>query len=181
MRPVRVYALRPETIAVLPAPSLPLVVAKARQPEEQELAGLDELFRVVSKAAPQNGNGGSGTGHPLHAHAMADEAARVYIARHGDPLEIGVAISALPILAEGVLERLRKVLGFDTKAQAAKFWAEVYSATLPFIHQRLGRLIARSPSASGVEPVGWTLSDDGDLVDVTPNPAAREDEATEHC
>jgi len=181
MRPVRVYALRPETIAGLPAPSLPLAVAKARHQEEQELAGLDELLQVVSKATPQNGNGGSGTGHPLHAHTMTDEAARVYITRHGDPLEIGVAISALPILAEGVLERFRKVLGFDTKAQAAKFWAEVYSATLPFIHRRLGRLIARSPGASGVQPVGWTLSDDGDLVDVTPNPAAREDEATEHC
>jgi class 3 adenylate cyclase len=163
-RPVRVYALRPETIADLPPASLPLAGAKERKREVQEIEGLAEFFQSVSQVTAEPSNGGGG--HPPHA--------QVYMARHGDPLEIGVAIGALPILAEGVLEKLKKVLGFETKAQAAKFWLEVYSATLPFIHQSLSRRIAKPPSASGVERVAWSFGDDRDLVDVTPNPAKDE-------
>ncbi len=163
-RPVRVYALRPETIADLLPASLPLAGAKERKREVQEIEGLAEFFQSVSQVTAEPSNGGGG--HSPHA--------QVYMARHGDPLEIGVAIGALPILAEGVLEKLKKVLGFDTKAQAAKFWLEVYSATLPFIHQSLSRRIAKPPSASGVERVAWSFGDDRDLVDVTPNPAKDE-------
>jgi class 3 adenylate cyclase len=141
VRPVRVYALRPETIADLPAPSSPFAVANVHPQEVQELNGLDDLLQVVSQATAQTGpgNGVQGAFHPLAARRRTDEPVEVYVARHGDPLEMGVAISALPILAEGVLEKLRKVLGFDTRGEAAKFWLAVYSATLPFIHEPLGK------------------------------------------
>jgi class 3 adenylate cyclase len=184
VRPVRVYALRPEIIADLPAPSLPLALAKARQQEAQELESLDvqwELFQASSQAAAQTVNGGRGADHPLGTRSRkTDEAAQLYMARYGDPLETGVAISALPILTDGVLEKLRKALGFDTKGEAAKFWLGVYSATLPFIHQRLVRLIAKPPGAPDVEYVSWTVSDDGNSVDLTSNPAGHEAEAKEH-
>jgi class 3 adenylate cyclase len=178
MRPLRVYALGPEAIADLSAASLPLAGAKARQPEVREIKDLREFFQAVSQATARPGNGGGG--HPPHSLIKTDEGAQAYMARHGDPLEIGVAISALPILAEGVLEKLSKVLGFDTKEQAAKFWLEVYSATLPFIHQSLSRRIAKPLSASSVKRVSWSFSDDTDLVDVTPNPAADEADPKEH-
>ena len=178
-RTVRVYALRPGTIADMPAPSLPLAVAKVHPQEVQERNGPGELFQLVSLASAQPGNDGNGAGH-RGAYSSTDEAAQVYASRHGDPLEIGVAISALPILAEGVLEALRKVLGFDTKAEAAKFWLAVYSATLPFIHQPLARLIAKSRAAPDVDRVGWTFRDDRDVLDLLPNHAPQETEAKEN-
>ena len=95
-------------------------------------------------------------------------------------MEMGVAISALPILAEGVLEKLRKVLGFDTRGEAARFWLAVYSATLPFIHERLARLIGKSPGAPDVERVSRAFRDDRDLVDLTPDPATHEAKAKEN-
>ena len=93
---------------------------------------------------------------------------------------MGVAISALPILAEGVLEKLRKVLGFDTRGEAAKFWLAVYSATLPFIHERLARLIGKSTGAPDVEQISRVFHNDHDFVDLTPDPAPHEAEAKEH-
>jgi len=83
-------------------------------------------------------------------------------------------ISALPILANGVLERLRSILGFDTKGEAANFWLRVYAATLPFVHNRLATLTAEPSGEADGEPVSWTFSDSGDLVDITPNPATHE-------
>ena len=182
VRPVRVYALRPETIADLPAPTSPFAGAKVHPQEVQELNGLDGLLQVVSQSTAQIGPGNDAQGalHPLAARRRTDERVEVYVARHGDPLEMGVAISALPILAEGVLEKLRKVLGFDTRGEAAKFWLAVYSATLPFIHERLARLIDKSPGAPDVERVSWTFRDDRDLVDLTPGPATHEAAAKEH-
>src|SRR5215472_7658299 len=182
VRPVRVYALRPETIADLPAPSSPLAVANVHPQEVQELNGLDDLLQVVSQAAAQTGpgNGVQGAFHPLAARRRIDEPVEAYVARHGDPLEVGVAISALPILAEGVLEKLRKVLGFDTRGEAAKFWLAVYSATLPFIHERLARLIGKSPGAPDLERVSWVFRGDRDLVDLSPGPATHEAAAKEH-
>jgi class 3 adenylate cyclase len=182
VRPVRVYALRPETIADLPAPSSPFAVANVHPQEVHELNGLDDLLQVASQATAQTGPGNDVQGalHPLAARKRTDEPVEVYMARHGDPLEMGVAISALPILAEGVLEKLRKVLGFDTRGEAAKFWLAVYSATLPFIHERLARLIGKSPVAPDVERVSWVFRDDRDLLDLTPDPATHEAEAKEH-
>jgi class 3 adenylate cyclase len=175
MRPIRVYALRPEAIAELPAPSLPLAAAKAVQQEVQKLEGLDELFEAVPKAIAQTRNG---AGLPPRASLKTGDA-QVYMDRYGDPLEMGVAISALPILAEGVLDKLRKKLGLDTKGEAARFWLAVYSATLPFIHERLTRLIAKSPGAPDVERVSWAFRGDGDLLDLPPDPGAQEAETKE--
>jgi len=182
VRPVRVYALRPETIADLPAPSSPFAVAKVHPQEVRELNGLDDLLQVVCQATAQTrpGNDAQGALHPLAVHTRTDEPVEVYVARHGNPLEMGVAISALPILAEGVLEKLRKVLGFDTRGEAAKFWLAVYSTTLPFIHERLARLIGKSTGAPDVEQISWVFHDDHDFVDLTPDPAPHEAEAKEH-
>jgi hypothetical protein len=49
---------------------------------------------------------------------------------------------------------------------------------LPFIHERLARLIGKSPGAPDVERVSWGFRDDRDLVDLTPDPATPE--AKEH-
>jgi hypothetical protein len=90
------------------------------------------------------------------------------MAENGDPLRRGVHIAALPILAEGVLEGLAKRLGCE-RHDAAKWWLGVYSATLPFIHQRLGQLEVRPPGAPGVgNPVVWSFSDSGEVVDMVP-------------
>ena len=74
VRPVRVYALRPETIADLPAPSLPFAVAKGHPQEVQELNGLDDLMQVVSQATAQTGPGNDATEapHPLTAYRRTD-------------------------------------------------------------------------------------------------------------
>jgi hypothetical protein len=77
---------------------------------------------------------------------------------------MGVAISALPILSEGVLEKFRRVLGFDKKSEAARFWLEVYSAMMPLIHLRSTRQIVRPPGGPDVEGVSWTFRDDANLV-----------------
>jgi class 3 adenylate cyclase len=177
-RPVRVYQLRPETIAALTMPNLPLALAEAHQQEVQEFENLDvrvDLFQAALPGAAQSVNGSNGVGGPLAVRSSnTDEAAQVYITRHGDPLEMGVAISALPILADGVLEKLRRVLGFDKKSEAARFWLEVYSATMPLIHQRSTRLIVRPPGGPDGEGVSWTFRDDDNLVDLTPNSVTHE-------
>jgi class 3 adenylate cyclase len=181
-RPIRVYALGPETVGDLPAPSLPLTLAGARQRELQELESLDaqlELLQAASQAATQTG--------PVRVDVSrragrsrdkrTEKAARFYMDRHGDPLERGIMISALPILADGVLEGLRRILGFNTKGEAATFWLRVYSATLPFIHRRSATLTLKPRGAPDGEVVSWTFSNDGDLVDITPDPTTRGAEA----
>jgi class 3 adenylate cyclase len=178
-RPVRVYELRPETVAALPMPNLPLAPPEARQQQVQDFENLDaqlDLFQAAFQAAARSVDGSNGVGRrPLAAHSSnTDEAAQVYITRHGDPLEMGVAISALPILSDGVLEKLRRILGFDRKSEAARFWLEVYSATMPFIHHRSTRLIVRPPGGSDVERASWIFRDDANLVDLTPNSVAHE-------
>jgi hypothetical protein len=77
-------------------------------------------------------------------------------------------------MADGVLKKLRRVLGFDKKGEGARFWLEVYSATMPLIHQRSTRLIVRPPGGPSVEGVSWTFRDDANLVDLTPNSVTHE-------
>jgi class 3 adenylate cyclase len=178
-RPVRVYELRPETVAALPMPNLPLTPPEAHlQQEVKEFENLNarlDLFQAASQSAAQSVNGSNGVGGPLAVcGGNTDEAAQVYITRHGDPLEMGVAISALPILSDGVLEKLRRILGFEKKGEAARFWLEVYSATMPFIHERSTSLIVRSAGGPDVERVSWTFRDDANLVDLTPSSVTHE-------
>jgi class 3 adenylate cyclase len=174
-RPIRVYALRPEIVADLPVPSLPLALPKTHQLELPQLQDLDAQLELLHAQAaaqigpvPVDGSRGPTRSHGVRKRRM-EQAARFYVDQHGDPLERGIMISALPILADGVLERLRRILGFDTNREAANFWLRVYSATLPFIHPRLATLTADPPGTPHGEVFSWTVSNDGDLVDITPN------------
>jgi class 3 adenylate cyclase len=125
-RPVRVYELRPETVAGLSISNLPLAPAEAHQQELQEFENLDaqsDLFQAATQAAAQSVTGSNEVGRPLAGRSSnTDQAAQVYMARYGDPLETGVAISALPILSKGVLKKLQRLLGFEKKSEAAKFF-----------------------------------------------------------
>jgi hypothetical protein len=89
-----------------------------------------------------------------------DEAARFYKSRFGDPLARGVEISALPILAPGVLPELAKVLGCD-RFEAARWWSGIYASTLPYIHQRLATLTVKPPGSPDGEPVTlpWSFAE----------------------
>jgi hypothetical protein len=159
--------------------ALAAAVAEARQQELQELTDQLELFA----AGPANGhvtvvNGHRGPGRPLGArNKRTDEAARFYMARHGDPLARGVEISALPILANDckVLLELSKILGM-TKPDAAKWWLGVYTATMPYTHQRLSTMTVRPEGAPDGEPVSWTFSDDEIIGVITTQRSAEEDE-----
>jgi hypothetical protein len=71
-------------------------------------------------------------------------AVRWYLGKHGDPLERGIAVTAMPILAPGVLEALSQRLQMTTRGDAAKWWSSVLSAVLPFTHARPH---ARQPAA----------------------------------
>jgi hypothetical protein len=110
-------------------------------------------------------NGGSrGPGRPLGAHnKRTDEASRFYKSRFGDPLGRGVEIAAIPILAQGghVLLELSKVLGMS-RADAAKWWAGIYAATLPYIHQRLATLTVKPEGSPEGEPIAlpWSYTED---------------------
>ena len=150
----------------------------ARGPDQSDLFLLDENLVPVLPAPPpvELGANGSKRGRPPGARNLrTDQASRWYMARHGDPLERGIAISALPVLAAGVLEGLAARLGCS-RHDAAKFWVSVYTATLPFIHQRLASLEVKQQGSLGSgDPVMWTFSDDGELVDVTPNAQERFD------
>ena len=103
---------------------------------------------------------------PGSRNLRTDQAARWYMQRHGDPLERGIAVASLPVLAKGVLDGLAERLGC-TRHEAAKWWASVYSATLPFVHQRLATLTVKPEGAPGGEPVRWTFSEE--FVDVSSN------------
>ena len=74
----------------------------------EDLEQLD-LFeaRRPSNGAPAQVVATRGPGRPVGArNKRTDEAARFYKARFGDPLARGIEISALPILANGVLVEL---------------------------------------------------------------------------
>jgi hypothetical protein len=140
-------------------------VAEARQ-QEQDLADQLDLFEqgLPRAASVPIATEPRGAGRPIGArNKRTDEAARFYIARFGDPLSRGVEISALPILANGgqVLLELAKILGM-TRENAAKWWAGVYAATLPYIHQRLATLTVKPPGSPEGEPVSlsWSYGED---------------------
>jgi hypothetical protein len=92
-----------------------------------------------------------------------DEAARFYMQRFGDPLSRGVEIAAIPILAQNghVLTELAKVLGMS-RPDAAKWWAGIYSATLPYIRQRLATLTVKPEGSPDGEPIPlpWSYAED---------------------
>jgi hypothetical protein len=110
-----------------------------------------------------------GPGRPPGSRNLSTlTAAKYYMAEHGDPLRRGVHIAALPILASGVLEGLAARLGC-TCVDDAKWWSGVYSATLPFIRQRLGQLEVKPIGAPGAgNPVAWSFSEGGEIVDMLP-------------
>jgi adenylate cyclase len=60
-RPVRVYELRPETVAALSIPNLPLAPAE----EMREFENLDVQFQAASQGPAQSINGSNGVGGPL--------------------------------------------------------------------------------------------------------------------
>lgn len=111
-----------------------------------------------------------GPGRPPGArNRRTDEAARIYMAELGDPLRRGVAISSLPLLAPGVVEGLSQRLNCS-RLEAARWWASIYSATLPFLHQRLATLeVKPAGSPDGNDPVSWAFSD-GELIDASADP-----------
>lgn len=157
-------------------------VSEARQQELQARTRQLGLFEADGEADGEEpavgGLARRGPGRPPGARGRrTDEAARIYMAEFGDPLRRGVAISALPILSAGVLEGLSKILGCD-RHDAAKWWSSIYSATLPFIHQRLATLTVKPEGAPGGQPVRWTFSDDGqvdgEVVEMTPNAVTHE-------
>lgn len=97
-----------------------------------------------------------------------DELARWYIAQNDgrDPLERGIEIAGLPILAKGILEGLAERLGCS-RHEAAKFWAGILATTLPYTHQRQAAVEVRPSGAPGSgQPILWQVSD-GELIDAT--------------
>jgi hypothetical protein len=78
---------------------------------------------------------------PGSRNKRTDELSRWYIAQCGrrDPLRRGIEIAGLPILAPGVLAGLARELEMS-KADAARFWAGVLAAVLPYCHQKLSQL-----------------------------------------
>jgi hypothetical protein len=160
--------------------ALDAAVAEARQRELQ--AGPAQLGLFEAGGAPTTDRGGAEGGEnerPEGGQAVArrmgrppgarnrrtDEAARIYMAEFGDPLRRGVAISALPILADGVLEGLARRLGCS-RLEAARWWSAIYSATMPFIHTRLAALEIKPAGSPDADPVQWSFSDEGDLIDL---------------
>ncbi len=73
-----------------------------------------------------------------------------------DPLERGIEISGLPILAKGILEGLAERLGC-TRHDAAKFWAGILATTLPYVAPTPGCDRDASPGNAwfwSADPVG---------------------------
>jgi hypothetical protein len=94
-----------------------------------------------------------GRGRPVGArNRRTDEAARFYMARHGDPLSRAIEVAALPILAPGVLPELAKILGCE-RFEAARWWAGVLASSLPYTHQRLATLTVKPQGSPDGEPV----------------------------
>ena len=137
------------------------------------LDGQLDLFgeapaRLSEVAAPVSADGTHRGRRPGSRNRRTDQLAAWYIQRNDgrDPLERGVEISGLPILARGVLEGLAERLGC-TRHEAAKFWASILATTLPFIHQRQAALEVRPSGAPGSgQPILWEM-EDGQLIDGT--------------
>jgi hypothetical protein len=74
-----------------------------------------------------------------------------------------LVIAAIPILAQNgrVLTELSKVLGMS-RPEAAKWWAGIYSATLPNIRQRLATLTVKPEGSPDGEPIPlpWSYAED---------------------
>lgn len=130
------------------------------------------------------GSGGDGTvadrtrrGRPRGARGRrTDELARWYIAKNDgcDPLERGIEIAGLPILAPGILEGLAERLGC-TRHDAAKFWASVLATTLPYTHQRQAAVEVRPSGTPGSgQPILWQMTN-GELIDATHDDGALRD------
>jgi len=77
---------------------------------------------------------------------------------------------ALALRAQGVThEELAKILKTD-RFKVATWWASIYSATLPYLHQKLASLEVKPAGSIGGEPIPWAFSDEGELVEVSPAP-----------
>jgi hypothetical protein len=154
-------------------------VAAYRDRELAELPAQLSLFDASASAggeasAEASAPGGAvvprGPGRPPGArNRRTDEAARIYMSEFGDPLRRGVQLAALPLLAPGVVEGLSQRLNCS-RLEAARWWASIYSATLPFLHQRLATLeVKPAGSPDGNDPVSWAFSD-GELIDASADP-----------
>ena len=129
----------------------------------------DEAENLPEVVAPLAADGTRRGRRPGARGRRTDELARWYIQRNDgrDPLERGIEISGLPILARGVLEGLAERLGC-TRYEAAKFWAGILASTLPFVHQRQAALEVRPNGAPGSnQPILWEMTDDGQLIDIS--------------
>jgi hypothetical protein len=157
--------------------ALELALAAWREVEDERRASQGDLFDDVAENLPEvvdgdgsEGAGARGRGRPLGSrNRRTDELSRWYIAQNDGrhPLQRGIEIAGLPILAKGVLEGLAERLGMS-RADAAKFWANVLSTTLPYVAQRQAALEVRAPGAPGSgQPILWTLSEEGELIDAT--------------
>jgi hypothetical protein len=151
--------------------ALEMAVREAREAEAAAGERQPDMF-ALGQAVDTVPSARRGPGRPPGARNLSTlTAAKFYMAEHGDPLRRGVQIAALPILANGVLDGLAQRLGCS-RHDAAKWWAGVFAATLPFVHQRLGQLEVKPAGAPGSgDPVVWSFSDTGEIVDVSPEPA----------
>jgi hypothetical protein len=162
-------------------------IASARAEELKSLAedlGQLDLFDAAGTAQSTHVtvvNGQSRMGRPIGArNKRTDEAARFYMSRFGDPLARGVEIAAIPILAQNghILTELAKVLGMS-RPDAAKWWAGIYSATLPYIRQRLATLTVKPEGSPDGEPIPlpWSYAEDEvlDDLELTHSEPQRED------
>ncbi|MGA8758557.1 MAG: hypothetical protein WB611_19995 [Stellaceae bacterium] len=151
---------------------------EAEREEPDEAQG--DLFAAPSRSLPKVAERNRGPGRPSGArNKRTDQLSRWFIAKHGgrDPLEFMISIGGLPVLSPGVLDGLAKLLGGVTKLDAMKIWISVNSTLLPFIHQRQASIEVRPPGAPGSgQPVFWSVTEDSEIVDITPPPA---DEAAE--
>ena len=160
--------------------ALELALEAWREVEGERRATQGDLFAGVAENLPEvvgadDGSelveaGQRGPGRPLGArNRRTDELSRWYIAQNDGrhPLQRGIEIAGLPILAKGVLEGLAERLGM-TRADAAKFWANVLSTTLPYVAQRQAAVEVRAPGSPGSGmPILWTISEQGELLDAS--------------
>jgi hypothetical protein len=105
---------------------------------------------------------------PGHRNRRTDEMANYYIRKNGgrDPLERGIEIAGMPILAPGVLQGLAQTLGCE-RHDAAKWWLSCLSTVLPYTHQKQAAIEVKPPGAPGSNnPVLWGILE-ASMVDVT--------------
>ena len=141
-------------------------VEDERRGAQGDLFGEPESLPAVAPLAAD----GTRRGRPPGArNRRTDELSRFYIGKNDgrDPLERGIEISGLPILAKGVLEGLAERWGC-TRHDAAKFWANILATTLPYSHSRQAAIEVRAEGAPGSgQPILWTFSEEGELIDAT--------------